>query len=96
MSTVAVLPDTNLVHRGGLEGLAWAQAAGERFVDNGSAFIADWERRLRCLAAEFVGRWLSPGGAADLLAAGWLLHRLGQFHPVVCEGSARTAAVIDI
>lgn len=85
MSTVAVLPDTNLVHRGGLEGLEWAQAAGERFVGAGSVFVSGWERRLERLAREFVARWLSPGGAADLLAAAWLLHRLGEVVPVVRE-----------
>jgi triphosphoribosyl-dephospho-CoA synthase len=99
MSTVAVLPDTNLVHRGGPEGLAWAQAAGERFVDAGSVFVADWEGRLQCLASDFVARWLSPGGAADLLAAGWLLHRLGEWFPVglvvLPSRAVRATAEID-
>jgi triphosphoribosyl-dephospho-CoA synthase len=95
MSTVAVLPDTNLVHRGGPEGLAWTQGAGERFVAEGSVFVGDWDTRLRCLAREFVARWLSPGGAADLLAAAWLLHRLGESSPVVRDWPpARVAAAI--
>ncbi|MFO1204910.1 MAG: triphosphoribosyl-dephospho-CoA synthase [Burkholderiales bacterium] len=85
VSTMAVLPDTNLVHRGGPSSLAWAQASSEDFVTAGSVFNADWEARLRGLAEEFVGRWLSPGGAADLLAAGWLLHRLGEAFPAVHE-----------
>ena len=91
MSTVAVLPDTNLVHRGGPEGLAWAQAGGERFVEEGSVFVADWDSRLKYLEREFVARWLSPGGAADLLAAGWLLHRLGESFPAVPEGPVPAA-----
>jgi triphosphoribosyl-dephospho-CoA synthase len=91
MSTVAVLPDTNLVHRGGPQGLAWAQAGSERFVEEGSVFVADWESRLSWLAREFVARWLSPGGAADLLAAGWLLHRLGETFPAVPEGPVPAA-----
>jgi len=77
MSIMAVLPDTNLVHRGGPQGLAWAQVASEHFVAAGSVFSAGWEARLGILAEEFVARWLSPGGAADLLAAAWFVHGLG-------------------
>jgi len=77
MSIIALLPDTNLVHRGGPQGLAWAQVASERFVAAGSVFAAGWEARLDALAEEFVARWLSPGGAADLLAAAWFVHGLG-------------------
>lgn len=77
LSIIAVLTDTNLVHRGGPEGLAWAQVASETFLAGGSVFSAAWEGRLETLAAEFVARWLSPGGAADLLAAAWFVQRLG-------------------
>lgn len=77
LSIIAVLGDTNLVHRGGPSGLAWAQVASEAFLASGSVFAVGWERRLRALAGEFVARWLSPGGAADLLAATWFVQRLG-------------------
>lgn len=76
LSTIAVLADTNLAHRGGPEGLAWAQVASEAFLAAGSVFVAGWESRLDSLSAEFVARWLSPGGAADLLAAAWFVQRL--------------------
>lgn len=76
LAIIAVLTDTNLVHRGGPEGLAWAQVASEAFLAGGSVFAAGWESRLDTLAAEFVARWLSPGGAADLLAATWFVQRL--------------------
>ncbi|MFC5302252.1 triphosphoribosyl-dephospho-CoA synthase MdcB [Azospira restricta] len=76
LSTMAVLPDTNLVHRGGPAGLAWAQRASEAFVAAGSVFAAGWEARLAALCDEFERRWLSPGGAADLLAAAWFAHAL--------------------
>lgn len=77
LSIIAVLDDTNLVHRGGPAGLAWAQVASEAFLAGGSVFAVGWERRLDTLAAEFVARCLSPGGAADLLAATWFVQRLG-------------------
>lgn len=89
LSIMAVLPDTNLVHRGGPQGLAWAQVASERFLAAGSVFTAGWELRLHALAADFVARWLSPGGAADLLAAAWLVHCLDS----VFHASRRRVAV---
>ena len=72
-TTLAVLDDTNLVHRGGLEGLHFARQQARRFLAQGGAQGADWPERARALHAEFVARRLSPGGAADLLgAACWL------------------------
>lgn len=75
LTTMAILPDTNLVHRGGPEGLEWAQRASERFVAEGSVFVPGWRDRLEGLAQEFEARWLSPGGSADLLGAAWFVHR---------------------
>lgn len=72
-ATLAVLDDTNLVHRGGLKGLHFARQQACRFLDQGGAQGGDWPERARALHAEFVARHLSPGGAADLLgAACWL------------------------
>lgn len=75
LSTMAALPDTNLAHRGGRVGLAWAQAQAHDFLARGGVFAADWRSRLRRLCAAFEARWLSPGGSADLLAAAWAMHR---------------------
>lgn len=88
LAIIAVLDDTNLVHRGGPAGLAWAQVASEDFLASGSVFTAGWESRLDTLAAEFIARWLSPGGAADLLAAAWFVQRLGA----ALRASVRPAA----
>lgn len=76
LSTIAVLPDTNLAHRGGLTGLRWAQHAASGFIADGSVFAPGWRRALDTLGAAFVARWLSPGGSADLLAAAWFVREL--------------------
>jgi len=73
---VAVLPDTNLLHRGGREGLAFAQAAARGFLDGGGVFGTGWQERARDVHLAFVARRLSPGGSADLLAAALFVHRL--------------------
>ena len=68
-ATLAVLDDTNLAHRGGLEGLRFVQAAARQFLANGGVFQADWLPQARALHSACVQRRLSPGGAADVLAS---------------------------
>jgi triphosphoribosyl-dephospho-CoA synthase len=69
VSLMAELPDTNLLHRGGREGLAFAQCAARAFLADGGAAGDDWRARALALRRAFVARRLSPGGSADLLAA---------------------------
>ncbi|MDM0111806.1 triphosphoribosyl-dephospho-CoA synthase [Variovorax sp. J22R133] len=76
---IAVLDDSNLAHRGGLEGLRHAQAAAQAFIDQGGAASAGGLARAEAIARDFVMRRLSPGGAADTLAAAcWVLRMAGR------------------
>ena len=61
--------DTNLLHRGGAEGLAFARQQASRFLADGGVGQAGWRQRAVCVHREFVARRLSPGGCADMLAA---------------------------
>ncbi len=65
---IARLDDTNLMHRGGLEGLRFAQRAAWGFLDGGGVGHRDWRVRAKAVHRAFVVRRLSPGGSADLLA----------------------------
>ena len=65
---IAVLEDTNLLHRGGLAGLQFAQQAAQSFLDRGGIGQPDWRQVAEATHRAFVERRLSPGGAADLLA----------------------------
>ena len=76
MTSIATTVDTNLLYRGGVEGLAFAQRAAQDFLDRGGVAVADWEPALREIGRAFVARKLSPGGSADLLAATILVDRL--------------------
>ena len=73
---IAVLDDTNLAHRGGLAGLRHAQRRAREFLAAGGAARADARAHAREIHADFVRRRLSPGGAADLLAAACWLARV--------------------
>jgi triphosphoribosyl-dephospho-CoA synthase len=73
---MATLDDTNLARRGGIAGLRDAQAAARQWLRQGGAARPDGLDRARALHRDFVARRLSPGGAADVLAAACWLHRV--------------------
>jgi triphosphoribosyl-dephospho-CoA synthase len=68
MALIAAVVDTNLLHRGGSEGLSFAQACASGFLASGGVGCAGWRERAIDIHRAFVDRHLSPGGAADLLA----------------------------
>ena len=82
-ATMAVLDDTNLVHRGGLVGLCFAQGAASDWLQAGGADRDDAFDAARALHREFIARRLSPGGAADLLAAACWVQRVSAPAPTV-------------
>ena len=73
---MATLHDTNVVHRVGEAGLAWVQQVARDFLESGGAIVADAEHRALALHHAFRIRHISPGGSADLLAAGFFVARL--------------------
>lgn len=75
-AVMAVLDDSNLAHRGGLAGLRFAQQVARRFLDEGGAAAPGGMTRAWAIHRDFVARRLSPGGAADTLAAACWLQRV--------------------
>jgi triphosphoribosyl-dephospho-CoA synthase len=75
-AVMAVLEDTNLLHRGGMDGLVHVQKAARRFLDEGGVFHPRWRHRAVSLHRDIVDRNLSPGGSADVLAAALFLREL--------------------
>jgi len=72
-ATMAVLDDTNCVHRGGIDGLRFVQASARQFLQAGGVLQANWLPQAREIHSAFVARNLSPGGSADVLAnACWM------------------------
>lgn len=65
---IAAVADTNLLHRGGLDGLRFAQGAARAFLEEGGVGRCDWRERALAVHRAFVARRLSRGGSADLLA----------------------------
>ena len=73
---MSVLDDTNLAHRGALAGLRYAQSEARSFLDAGGAFRSDAIVHAQRIHKAFVVRRLSPGGAADVLAAAGFVERI--------------------
>jgi triphosphoribosyl-dephospho-CoA synthetase len=71
---MASTEDSNLVHRGGAEGMDFAQKEARRLTAEGPANL-DLEEVCR-LDGEFITRNLSPGGSADLLAFSAMLYMI--------------------
>ncbi|NNG23521.1 triphosphoribosyl-dephospho-CoA synthase MdcB [Massilia sp. ML15P13] len=76
---MAHISDTNVYHRGGIEGAQAVRRQARAFVARGGTAAPDWEERALACHRAFVVARLSPGGAADLLGAACLLH-------AVCAG----------
>ena len=93
-SLLAQLDDSNVYHRGGEAGALLVRELGQQFMARGGTADLHW--RVSALAAHrmLVARRLSPGGAADLLAATCLVHRLGHepMHDDVQPGGQETAS----
>lgn len=66
---MATLPDTNLLYRGGEEGLRFVQHSAGSFLAAGGINRPGWQARAVHVHRQLVGLNLSPGGSADLLAA---------------------------
>ncbi len=75
-AVMAVLEDTNLIHRGGVEGLVHIQNAARAFLEEGGVFQPRWWDRALALHWDCISRHLSPGGSADVLASALFLREL--------------------
>jgi triphosphoribosyl-dephospho-CoA synthase len=78
MVLIAHVGDTNLLHRGGPEGLLFAQQEARCFLAAGSIGQPGWLDAARDVHDAFVARRLSPGGCADLLAMTLFVDRIGS------------------
>jgi triphosphoribosyl-dephospho-CoA synthase len=78
---LAVTTDTNVLFRGGAEGLQFIQMQAAEFLERGSVFEPGWQAHAQALHRRCSERNLSPGGCADLLAAAWFVHQLQTVQP---------------
>ncbi len=75
-SLMEVLPDTNLLFRGGDKGLDFAQKSAREFLADGGVHRRGWRIHASGIHRRFIQLNLSPGGSADLLAATLFVNQL--------------------
>jgi triphosphoribosyl-dephospho-CoA synthase len=75
---MAHISDTNVYYRGGSAGARTVRHEARRFLASGGTASADWKARAVECHRLFVRHRLSPGGAADLLAATCLVHAVSH------------------
>jgi triphosphoribosyl-dephospho-CoA synthase len=78
---MAHISDTNVYHRGGAEGARIVRDSAQRFLERGGTLHPQWRAAALDCHERFVAKRLSPGGAADLLAATCLVHSLVTLPP---------------
>lgn len=76
LAIMSRLDDTCLLSRGGMPGLTLVQSGAQAVLDAGGVATLPGRRHLYQLEKDMLAQRLSPGGAADLLAATLLLDRL--------------------
>lgn len=76
LSLMANNTDTNLIHRGGIEGLKLVQSEAEKLLAQNIESQELLDKKLDAFDKKLIKQNLSPGGSADLLAATWLLAQL--------------------
>jgi triphosphoribosyl-dephospho-CoA synthase len=70
--------DTNLVHRGGLAGLAHVQARAKGLIEAGGVRCHQFQAEMLNFDSDLIAQNLSPGGSADLLAITWFLSQFPE------------------
>ena len=73
-SLMAVVPDNNLLFRGGTQALSYARRLARSFLKRGGVYRENWQEDGLSIHRALVARRLSPGGSADLLAASIFVH----------------------
>jgi triphosphoribosyl-dephospho-CoA synthase len=80
---MAHVSDTNVYHRGGPDGARIVRERAREFLDLGGTAHPGWREHALACHHEFVRLRLSPGGAADLLAATCLAHSIALHIPAI-------------
>jgi triphosphoribosyl-dephospho-CoA synthase CitG len=69
LGIMAVVDDTNIVSRAGMEALHWVKNEANRALKSGGMFTASGRKAIDLLCVGFRDRNISPGGGADMLSA---------------------------
>lgn len=78
LSLIANTEDTNILSRHNKDVAEYAQKEAKKVLDTGGVFTEKGRERVQKLDDDFIERYISPGGCADLLAVTHFLYVLEQ------------------
>lgn len=76
LNLIANTFDTNILGRHDMEALHYAQKAAANVIAQGGMTTDAGRQAVEALNQDFIQRWISPGGSADLVAATHFLYEL--------------------
>lgn len=76
LHVMTALNDTNILSRGTEENLEWIKEQASKILQEGGAFSAQGYQMIQRMNEACVEKNLSPGGAADMLAAALFLYEM--------------------
>ncbi|WP_312831730.1 triphosphoribosyl-dephospho-CoA synthase CitG [Sedimentibacter saalensis] len=65
---MSISDDSNIINRGGLEGLEFVKSVSKEFLKTGIIFEDGFREKIQEMNNMFVEKNISPGGSADLLS----------------------------
>lgn len=75
LKLISMIDDTNIYHRGGADGATFAKNYASKMLS-----VEFDIKSIERMDDQFIERRLSPGGAADLLAITYFLHKIKNFN----------------
>ena len=82
---MAYMTDTNIYHRAGADGAQLVKLSAQAFIAQGGTAAPAWQATAGACHRLFVSKHLSPGGAADMLAASWFVFQISASGARVTE-----------
>lgn len=79
LSLISVNNDTNVMSRGGIDGLKWIKSQADNILKKNAVFSKNTFIDLILMDQHCIEKNISPGGSADLLAVTYFLYELQSF-----------------
>ena len=80
LALLAVNDDTNILGRHDMGILRYVQHAAQTAIAKGGVATEEGKAALLALDDDFIAKWISPGGSADLVAVTHFLYAAEQIH----------------
>lgn len=75
---MAVVEDTTVINRCGMEGLKIIRKCANKFMNYGGMYTEKGRKYIKDMELEFINKNISPGGCADILAVTVMIKKLEE------------------